>query len=68
VCVREGKIEMDGREASKGNLCQDSASTLKLEWVWGASVLELREEGIMCCRQTTHNGLGSASLLFWFFF
>lgn len=54
VCVYEGDENRDGWrdfslasavQTSKGSLYQHSASTLKLERVWGASALDLREEG-----------------------
>lgn len=54
ICICEGRENRDGWrdlslasavQASKGSLCWHSASTLQLQWVWGASVLDLREEG-----------------------
>lgn len=52
-------------QAFKGNICQCSASTLKLEGLGGISV---GSEGGERFGQTARNGLGSASLLYGFAF
>lgn len=71
ICMCKGEENRDGWrdlslasvvQASKGSFCWDSASTLKLEWIWGG--ISIGSEGGGRFRQTTCNGLGSASLLF----
>lgn len=74
ICVCKGGENRDGWrdlslasavQDSKGSLCEYSASTLKLEWVWRASVLDLREEGDLG-RQ--HMMVWAQPVSFFFFF